>query len=123
MNTKIQGEMTEGMVMARLLKLGEIVLMPFGDNQRYDLALDRGGKLVRIQCKTGRLEDGTIFFKTTSSYYHRGRKSNGYIGQADIFGVYCPANEQVYFVPVAETGTGGCRLRLEPSKNKRTTGV
>jgi hypothetical protein len=40
------------------------VSIPFGTNQRYDLIVDLGDRLVRVQCKTGRLRDGTIKFAT-----------------------------------------------------------
>ena len=57
MNSKDVGEISEGMVLAALLRARKIVLRPFGDNQRYDLVVDEDGTFVRIQCKTARLKD------------------------------------------------------------------
>ena len=48
------------------------MLIPFGDNQRYDLVVEREGNFVRVQCKTGRVrKEGQILFNTCSSYVHR----------------------------------------------------
>ena len=41
--TKEMGERTEGIIFGAFLRAGEVVLRPFGDNQRYDLVLDRAG--------------------------------------------------------------------------------
>ena len=46
------------------------VLVPFGENTRYDLVVDRGTQLQRVQCKTGRLRNGAVVFRTCSSYAH-----------------------------------------------------
>lgn len=120
MNTKDVGDTTVAMVMAALIKIGKVVLLPFGDNRRYDLALDDNGKLCRIQCKTGKLERGQIGFRLYSSSVHRGGKRRHYHGEADYFGVYCPQNGKCYLVPVADLGIAEASLRVEPPKNNQT---
>lgn len=122
-NPKAVGERSEGMVLAALLRAGKVVLQPFGDNQRYDLMIDEGDTFSRVQCKTGRLKDGAIFFDACSSQAHRGKGKQDYRGQADVFGVYFPDNDSVYLVPVGEVGRTCGMLRLEPSKNGQQRGV
>ena len=61
-NTKDVGERSEAQVLAALLKLGKVVLMPYGDNQRYDFVVEDGGEFIRVQCKTGKLKDGRVNF-------------------------------------------------------------
>ena len=100
------------MVLAAFLKVGKVVLQPFGDNQRYDLVLDEGGKFVRVQVKTGRLKDGAIVTPTSSTYAHRGGKRRNYRGQADFFAIYCPEMDRVYMVPVADAGDATVTLRV-----------
>lgn len=39
-NSKSIGERSEAMALAHFLQLGWVVLLPFGDNQRYDLVID-----------------------------------------------------------------------------------
>ena len=124
-NTKTIGERTQGIVLASLLKNGKIVLLPFGDNQRYDLAVDDNGTFSRIQCKTARVINNgdAIAFETASSYAHRGGNKKHYRGEADYFGVYSPYTGKVYLIPVSEVGLTQCVLRLNPTGNKQTIGV
>ena len=45
-NTKKVGNATEAVVMAEFLKAGFPVLMPFGENNRYDLVVETGGRFL-----------------------------------------------------------------------------
>ncbi len=120
---KTVGERSEGMVLAALLRAGKVVLQPFGDNQRYDLVIDEDGTFIRVQCKTGRIQKGALYFDACSSQAHRGKGKQDYRGQADVFGVYSPELDGVYMVPVAEVGRTCGSLRLEPPKNGQKKGV
>jgi hypothetical protein len=119
------GDETQAMVLARLVQAGKQVLTPFGENVRYDLAIDDAGSLVRVQCKTGRLRNGVIRFNTCSYTYHhpnnRGMRvyTHDYRGQADLFGVYCPETDGVYLVPVNEVGINTGSLRVDPTQNRQ----
>jgi hypothetical protein len=64
------GDRTTLAVMLALRERGYAISVPFGENTRYDLVIDDGARLFRIQCKTGRLRKGAITFRTASSYYH-----------------------------------------------------
>lgn len=110
-NPKQIGEQTEAVLMAKLLLRGETVLRPFGDNQRYDMVLDKGGIFVRIQCKTGRLKKGCITFATYSKAGGGPRK--GYDGEVEFFGVYCPENGKSYLIPIEDCAKNGSSLRIE----------
>jgi hypothetical protein len=110
-NPKCVGEITEAMALAILLREGETVLVPHGDNQRYDLALDRDGMLVRVQVKTGRLVAGSVRFPTCS--LTGGRRD--YRGEIELFADYCPDNDQLYLVPVEDLGISRASLRVEPT--------
>ena len=46
-NSKSVGDITQSQVMAALLRRGKIVLMPFGDNCRYDLVVEQDGLFFR----------------------------------------------------------------------------
>lgn len=102
MNTKDVGDVTVAMVLASLVKAGRAVLIPFGDNRRYDLVIEEDQCFKRIQCKTGHMmSNGSIRFSTCSSTFHRsGGRKMSYRGQADLFGVYCKETNKVYLVPV-----------------------
>jgi hypothetical protein len=117
------GDKTTLAVMLALRTAGRKVLVPFGENTRYDLVIDDGIRFVRIQCKTGRLRRGAIRFNTCSTYGHHQRPGDarrGYHGEIDYFAIFCPDNGGVYLVPIGElrVKTQGA-LRVEPSGNSQ----
>ena len=118
MNPKAIGERTEGIVLGHLMKLGHVVLLPFGNNQRYDIVIDVAGRFVRGQCKTGRLKNGCITFWACSTNGFL-KKKTGYRGQIEVFWVYCPENGKVYQVPVDKVGQTQVALRVAPPKDRR----
>jgi hypothetical protein len=110
--------------MAALVARGSNVLLPFGDNCRYDLVVENDGAFTRIQCKTGKLLRGAIVFSVASSQYHRGGKRRDYRGQVDAFGVFCPSNGKIYIIPIADLPlTREAKLRLTPPKNSQVKGI
>lgn len=121
---KTVGENSEAQVIAAMLRADEVVLIPFGDNQRYDLVLDRQGTFVRVQVKTGRIREGAIRFATASSGSTTGHRTRlTYQGAADIFAVYCPENDKCYVVPVDECGKCEHALRIQPPRNSQRRGI
>jgi PD-(D/E)XK endonuclease len=117
------GDRTTLAVMLALRERGYAILVPFGENTRYDLVIDRGGdKLERVQCKTGRLYGGAIVFKTCSSYAHHPNPKPGrrhYLGQVDFFGVHCPQTGGVYLVPIEDAQLESqCSLRVAPAREQ-----
>jgi hypothetical protein len=113
------GQRTEGAILSELVRRGYSVLLPFGVNQRYDLALDLGERLLRVQCKTGRRRGGTIEFSTVSVRSNTaGWFSKDYAGEADLFLVYWPESGRIYAVPVEEAPRGShMSLRVDPPRN------
>ena len=128
-NTSKKGEITESIVLARLVQLGYECLLPWGYDHRYDIAIDDNGKLVRIQCKTARYVEkwGCLEFNTAITYARVGGKPHvrkGYQGEADYFGVYSPDIGKIYLVPVGDVPTcSKAILRLHPTKNNQAKGV
>lgn len=114
-NPKAKGEKTEAVVLAKLLIRNEVVLQPFGDNQRYDLVIDRNGVFLRVQCKTGRIRNSCVKFNTYSTSGGGPKKS--YIGEVEFFGIYCPDNDKAYLVPIHDCSEKSGLLRLYPPKN------
>jgi len=124
-DNKSVGERSQAIILARLSEVGYAVLVPFGENHRYDLVIeDADGNFYRIQCKTGCISQGCIDFNTSSNYYHHPRKGEktdyrrkDYRGQIDYFAVYSPDIRKVYLVPIEHVPVTEGRLRLEPTKN------
>ncbi len=124
-DNKSVGERSEAIILAELSKVGYAVLIPFGENHRYDLVIDEGdGKFCRLQCKTGCLTQGCIDFSTASCYNHHNRGGRrDYRGQIDYFAVYSPDTMKVYLVPVDHVPLTEGRLSLEPTKNNQEKNV
>jgi hypothetical protein len=130
-NSTRKGDITESVIISRLLERGYEILRPIGNNSRYDLVIeDADGRFLRVQCKTGRLSehDESILFATSSRHYHLRAKegvsrSKPYYGQADYFAVYCPDTKGIYLVPVDHAGASQMKLRLIPTKNNQEKNV
>lgn len=118
------GLRTEGAILSELVRRGYCVLMPFGVNQRYDLVVDCGGRLLKAQCKTGRLRDGVVQFSSQSVQSNTRRtRTRSYAGEVDLFIVYCPDNESVYVIPAEEVPNCGMYLRVDPPRNRQNKRV
>jgi PD-(D/E)XK endonuclease len=120
---KAIGDRTTLAVMLALREIGYAVLVPFGENTRYDLVIDDGHTLSRVQCKTGRLRLGSIVFATCSRDAHHPKPKviqRQYQGQVDYFGVYCPQTGGTYLVPIEQVPTRRAAvLRVLPSRNRQ----
>jgi hypothetical protein len=115
------GDRTTLAVMIALRALGFAISVPFGENTRYDLVIDDGERLGRVQCKTGRLRFGAVRWPACSSYAHHPNPNSprrDYLDQIDYFGIHCPDNGGVYLVPIedAQVRRRGA-LRVEASRN------
>ena len=104
-------------------ELGCGIYLPFGENTRCDLILERTGRLDRVQCKTGRLRQGAIVFAVCSCYGHHRNPLTArrdYNGQIDLFAVYCPETGGVYLIPIEDVPTKSTAyLRVDPPKNNQ----
>ena len=110
--------------MLTLREAGYAISVPFGENTRYDLVIDDDGdRLLRVQCKTGRLRAGAVRFATCSSYGHHmnpGASPRSYTGQIDLFAVYCPETAGVYLIPISEVPTrSSAMLRVDVARNRQ----
>jgi hypothetical protein len=122
-NPTARGKRSEAKILSELVEAGRSVLIPWGE-ERYDLALDEGGRLVRIQCKTGILRGGCVDFKTCVADIRRPLGDGGYHGQIEAFAVYCPQTHKSYLVPIeAVPGPTMARLRIDPTRNGQFYGV
>lgn len=115
--------MSEALCLSALISSGLTVLLPFGDNERYDFVVDNNGILERVQCKTGKIYNGAVRFSTSSSQTHRKRGRQNYIGQIEKFMVYCPQNHGIYLVPIDHCPKSMMNLRIDSPKNKQSIGI
>lgn len=118
-NTKAIGDQSELEVAVRLARAGFIVSKPLGDSHRYDLIIDDGETLSRVQVKTGRLIAGSVTVHCYSTHVHRGGTMRSYRGQIEYLGVFCPQTGDAYLVPESELVDSTMHLRVAPTVNRQ----
>jgi hypothetical protein len=117
-----KGAIAEAKITAAAVELGIVVLRPTTEGRRYDLVLDTGARLWRVQCKWGTRKHGVVAVRTSTSRHTPG----GYIrttyraSEIDGIAIYCRATETCYFLPIAlVAGKTFIHLRVEPAKNNQ----
>ena len=115
MHTKRKGSIAELAVATQLIREGWNVLLPYGENTRYDLVAERDGRFARLQVKYCTPKDGSLIVNCASSNNWSVLQYTA--KEIDAIAVYDPLAGTVYFVPVAELPKGHMKLRLSPTKN------
>jgi hypothetical protein len=123
MATATRGNAAEARVLAEFITRGFDVLVPFGSGQPYDLAVDIGDRLLKVQCKTAWLaaNEGCFIFNCRTTDHGHGRQP--YHGLADLFAVFLPPRDSVYLIPLDGVAAHKGRLRLVPPRNNQRRGV
>ena len=120
---KSVGDQSTLAIMTALHGAGYSLYLPFGENTRSDLGIEVGSRLMRVQCKTGRLRLGAIRFRVCSFYYHHPnphKPSRDYLEDVDFFAVYCPETSGVYLVPIGELRLRSqAALRVDAPRNNQ----
>lgn len=122
MNSKIIGTISEFKIAIKFMQMGLVVLQPIEDNARFDYVVyNKETKLFnRIQCKTGRYNNGVVHFNCKNIYHTFKEKSvwKSYIGDIDYFVVYCPELDTYYMIPIDDVGDQrGFSIRIDPTRN------
>src|SRR6266853_506615 len=112
-----RGNTSEGIVLSAYLNAGFAVSIPFGTGASYDLIVDAGSRLFKIQVKTAWISNGCVLYKSQRRQPGTGLTRRAYKdGEVDYLVAYCPTNEAIYAVSAEKHGVEG-RLRLNPVKN------
>lgn len=116
--TKQKGDIAEAFVTYLLKQNGFNVLLPWGEDNRYDLVTEKNGVFKRIQVRYVTPKDGAIEVRVRScNNYNIIRYSPKDI---DIIAVYSSGLNKVYFIPLNSIKNKSiCKLRILPTKNKQ----
>ena len=126
MTTDQKGAIAEAAIGHAAIKLGIDVYRSIVEGGRYDLILDIGTRLLRVQCKWARRRDGVVAVRC----YSCRRTANGLLHrkytaqEIDAIAAYCPDTNGCYLLPVELVG--GRRevsLRLAPTRNGQKHGI
>jgi hypothetical protein len=123
MHTKDAGTLGEVMVIADAVRRGYKVAVPLGENGRYDLIVERLGRLERLQVKYVE-SDGVVIAV-------RCRSCNGWLtiryceSDFEWLAVYDRTTNACYYIPSKFMGTGRVQmsLRLTPTRNHQARRV
>jgi prevent-host-death family protein len=119
------GAIAEWAIAAEAIALGFRVLRPLVED-RYDLAIDLGGRLVRIQCKTAPMRGEAIVVRArtcrrTADGFRHGVYSPD---EVDVIAAYSPKLRRCFAVPITTFGPGGTLyLRTVPARNGQRAGL
>lgn len=123
-NTKKNGDTSAVIILAKLIRDGYSVSLPWGDNQRYDMIVDTGWRLLRIQCKTAWTDGGKIRACTSNTSTLNGKLVRyDYSGQVEFFFFYWPDEDKILCLPIEEATASEVSFRIVPPKNGQKTKV
>jgi hypothetical protein len=110
------GNHSESIILSAYLKEGFTVSIPFGSGASYDLLVDTGSNIYKIQVKTAWISKGVLKYKCLRRQ-PKGETQRPYNeGEVDFLAVFCPANNLLYGIPIKNHPSGGW-LRIAPVKN------
>jgi hypothetical protein len=117
-----KGAAAEAEIAAAAIRLRLQVLRPLSEGGRYDLAIDIGEKLLRVQCKwASRIGDVLNTRCVTSRHTPHGYIRTTYTAdEIDALAAYAPNTDQCYLMPVSEIeGHATISLRVAPTRNNQ----
>jgi hypothetical protein len=107
---KERGEWVELRFMAEAIRHGYKVLKPWGDSQPFDVAINFGSRIVRVQVKSTICRVGTGY----RCDFERNRRSSPYtLKQVDFFAA-CIIPENAWYLIPARVLVNGDHLKKGP---------
>ena len=115
---QIKGITTELICMQKFIELGYIVSIPYGNNSRYDLLVDNGKTIWRIQCKTASLNDnGSYTVQTCNKVSTTTQRKTKHYTKEQIDFIASMIENQVVIIPVELIENSTCKsFRVELPK-------
>lgn len=124
-NTKTKGDVAEAKVLADLVQKEYKILIPFGEDCKFDVVAYKGNKFTKIQCKyDGGRNEGVISVKCSSTNNWNVHKYTP--TEIDCIAVYHQPTDKCYYIPSSLLGKNGrdeLWLRILPTKNKQSKGI
>jgi len=123
--TAAVGNLSEAKILAAFVEAGYLVSKPFGDGHCYDLVVDNGERLLKVQSKTGRLINGAVHFypRSNSGRWYKATGSRTYEGRVDLIAIYCPETDKVYVISPVGLRPCSYYLRVAQPANNQSNGI
>jgi hypothetical protein len=126
LTTDQKGNLAELAIAFAARKLGIDVYWPLGEGGRYDLILDLGGTLSRVQCKWAPRHRDVVVVRCYSTRRNRdGLLRRIYTkGEIDAYAAYCQQLDRCFFLPYDEfVCQAQVYLRLNGTNNNQKLGI
>lgn len=121
--TKSKGNITELTCLIGFMSMGFDCSIPYGDNSRYDIIVDVGDELLRVQCKSSSnpIKNGirdldAFHFSTVTQTTNTKETVRKRYDESQIDYFATAYDGKVYLIPVSECSTSKT-LRLKPPTN------
>lgn len=122
-STTHRGDVAELLAAAELLRRGYRVSRPLSNGAAYDLIVDDGTALLRVQVKRAVAVAGGLRASLSTSKYHRGRARVLYEGRCDVVVVVDCDHVRFFAFFGKELASTELRLRTEPTRNNQGRGI
>jgi hypothetical protein len=121
MTNSKKGDVGEHFAIAKLTSQGFTVSKTVSEDCQYDILVDDGEEIHKVQVKTAKLEDDKIeaWLKSPSP------RSDGYEWReyqehrVDAFAVYCPETQEIYWIWFDEAPKTSITLRKSSKKKDK----
>ncbi len=117
-----KGALAEAEITAAATRMRLLVLHPFGDGARYDLGIDIGSRVLRVQCKWASMQGDVLNARcVTNRHTPRGYVATTYSpDEIDAIAAYAPDMDRCYLIPAEEVdGRTALSLRIAPTRNNQ----
>jgi prevent-host-death family protein len=125
-NPNHKGNVAELAIAKEAASLGLSVLVPLTEHGPYDLAIEIGGKLMRVQCKWAGYDGDVITVRVDRCRTkRRGYVRNSYrADEIDALAAYCEPLDRCYLLPVdMVVGRRVVCLRVSPTRNGQRAAI
>ena len=122
MNSKHIGEIGQLSVILDLKRRGYAVSIPYGDNDKYDLLVDVGHQILRVQVKAREPKQGCIRVELSSTSYTGNKIYKAFYSpeDVDVFAIFNTQDEEIYYLNAQYVLKGDLKtftLRIEKTRN------
>ncbi len=121
-----KGAIAETEIAAAATRLQLQVLRPVAEGGRYDIVIDLGARLLRVQCKwASRIGDILNIRCATSRHTPRGYVTTTYSAdEVDAIAAYSSDTDKCYLIPIGRVeGMAAVSLRLARTRNNQAANV
>jgi hypothetical protein len=124
--TTWKGAIAEAAITAVTVELGFVVLRPLVEGRRYDLVIDTGPRLLRVQCKWApRKGDVIVVHTSTLRLTPHGYVVTTYAAdEIEGIGAYCHELKRCFYPPIdVAAARRRFHLRLAPAANNQKLAI